>query len=169
MTGGRAACRHRSRATRLAAVQALYQLDLGTGTLDQALALLGDGHATLDERGRRVEIDAEASRAVVRGVAAHPDGRLDTLIDGALAEGWRSARLESLVRVILRAGLHELVCDLKVPARVVIDEYMHVAHAFFVRGEPGMINAVLDRLARRLRPAEFDAAGEPRAPWTNSR
>ena len=60
------------------------------------------------------------------------------------------------MRAVLRAGTGELLVSSDVPARVVISDYVDIAHAFWERGEPGMINAVLDRLARRLRAAEFD-------------
>lgn len=44
-----------------------------------------------------------------------------------------------------------------VPARVVINEYINVAKAFFETEEPRVVNGVLDRLARRLRGAELEA------------
>jgi N utilization substance protein B len=82
------------------------------------------------------------------------------MIDSALAASWSVSRLEILMRAILRAGVFELLECPEVPPKVVINEYVEVAHAFFDRGEPGMVNGVLDTLAHRLRPAA-DLTSQP--------
>jgi N utilization substance protein B len=68
-------------------------------------------------------------------------------------------RVDSVMRAILRAGTYELGKRKDIPARVTIKEYVDVAGAFFGREEAGMVNAVLDAMARHLRAEEF----EPRA------
>ena len=83
---------------------------------------------------------------------------IDRKLDDTLSEGWPLRRVEALMRAILRAGLYELKMRADVPARVVIKEYVDVAGAFFAREESGMINAVLDALAREARPSEFEEA-----------
>ena len=155
-TEGRRA--NRRGAARLAAVQALYQMDLAATPLDEALAQF-EKHWI----GREVEgsqyLPAEAAffRSVVRGVL--DDQRaLDPMIDKALSGGWPLKRVEALLRAVLRAGAFELSSRSDVPARVVVAEYVDVAHAFLDKDETGMVNAVLDQLARQLRAAEFDAA-----------
>jgi N utilization substance protein B len=158
MTRGRRQRHERASASRLAAVQALYQLDLDSVGLEQALDTAKARGAALDEVGLSAEIDPQRMEAIVRGVAGDRGGRLDGMIDGSLSGGWKAERLEILMRVILRAGIYELLECPDVPAKAIINEYVEVAHAFFDRGEPGMVNAVLDRLARILRTAEFDAA-----------
>ena len=80
------------------------------------------------------------------------------MIDAALSKGWPLKRIETVLRAILRAGVYELDKKPDVPARVVVAEYVDVAHAFVDRDETGMVNAVLDQLARQLRGHEFDAA-----------
>jgi len=90
----------------------------------------------------------------VRGVL-DDQRRLDPLIDQTLAGGWPLKRVEALLRAVLRAGAFELSSRTDVPARVVVAEYVDVAHAFLDRDETGMVNAVLDQLARQLRGAEF--------------
>ena len=152
-----------SSAARLAAVQALYQIELGAGASEDALAMVLASGATLDESGLFAEADPEIASIIVRGVS-QPEmiGRLDTMIDGALVTGWTVARLEILMRAILRAGVFELLERPEVPLKVVINEYVEVAHAFYDRGEPGMVNAVLDKLGRILRPAAEATA--PAAP-----
>ena len=84
--------------------------------------------------------------------------KLDPMIDEALSKGWPLKRIEAMLRAVLRAGAYELDRKRDVPARVVVSEYVDVAHAFVDRDETGMVNAVLDQLARQLRAAEFDAA-----------
>ena len=81
--------------------------------------------------------------------------KLDPLIDKALAEGWPLKRIEALLRAVLRAGAYELDQKRDIPARVIVSEYVDVAHAFVDREETGMVNGVLDGLARKLREAEF--------------
>ena len=149
---------HRS-AARLAAVQALYQMDVTGKGVNEALAEF-ETHWI----GREVEGDqykpAEVAffRDVLNGVLAD-QGPLDRAIDKTLAEGWPLARIESVMRAVLRAGAYELKKRKDIPARVVITEYVDVAGAFFARDEAGVVNAVLDRLARTFRAEEF----EPRA------
>ena len=102
---------------------------------------------------------AEAAffRDIVGGVVRE-QSRLDPQIDAALTRGWPLKRIETVLRAVLRAGAYELACRADVPARVVMSEYVDVAHAFVDDEETGMINAVLDQLARQLRAAEFDRA-----------
>jgi N utilization substance protein B len=113
--------------------------------------------------GREVEGDqylpAEAAffRDVVSGVVRE-QRKLDPLIDAMLAHSWPLKRIETVLRAILRAGAYELVHRLDVPARVVVSEYVDVAHAFVDREETGMANAVLDQIARKLRAGEFENA-----------
>ncbi|MBM3528788.1 MAG: transcription antitermination factor NusB [Alphaproteobacteria bacterium] len=149
---------NRRGAARLAAVQALYQMDLAAKPLNEALAEF-ESHWM----GREVEGDeylpAEAAhfREVVGGVVAE-QRRLDPMIDAALSKGWPLKRIETVLRAILRAGAYELDRKPDVPARVVVSEYVDVAHAFVDGEETGMVNAVLDQLARQLRAGEFDGA-----------
>ena len=148
---------NRRGAARLAAVQALYQMDLASTPINEALAQF-ESHWI----GREVEgeeyLPAEAAhfRDVVRGVV-EDQRKLDPMIDQALQKGWPLKRIETVLRAILRAGAYELDRKPDVPARVVVAEYVDVAHAFVDREETGMINAVLDQLARQLRAGEFGA------------
>jgi len=143
-------------AARLAAVQALYQMDLAGTGLNDILAEF-ESHWI----GREVEgaqyLPAEAAffRDIVSGVVRE-QRELDPLIDEALSKGWPLKRIETVLRASLRAGAYELIHRSDVPARVVVKEYADVAAAFVGRDETGMVNAVLDQLARRLRAGEFD-------------
>ncbi len=150
---------NRRGAARLAAVQALYQMDVAATSLDKILAEF-ETHWI----GREIEGDqylpAEAAffREIVSGVVAE-QRKLDPMIDGALARGWPLKRIEALLRAILRAGAYELDRRRDVPARVVISEYVDVANAFVDAEETGMVNAVLDQLARQIRADEFSTTG----------
>ena len=144
-------------AARLAAVQALYQMDLaGTG--------LNDIMAEFESHWLGGEVEgvqyrpAEAAyfRDIVGGVVREQTN-LDPKIDAALQRGWPLKRIEAVLRAVLRAGAYELACRADVPARVVTAEYVDVASAFVDKDETGMVNAVLDQLALQVRAGEFDA------------
>jgi N utilization substance protein B len=142
-------------AARLAAVQALYQMDLAGSGLDEVLAEF-EKHWLGGEVEGAQYLPAEAAffRDIVSGVVRE-QRVLDPQIDDALAKTWPLKRIETVLRAALRAGVYELSHRRDVPARVVVSEYADVAAAFVERDETGMVNAVLDQLARQLRAAEF--------------
>jgi N utilization substance protein B len=145
----------RRRAARLAAVQALYQIDV-TGA--PAQAVLDEFHRhrlDRDNEGRALgEADRGLFAAVVRGTWSRRED-IDGMLSAALVASWPLDRLDATLRAILRAGTYELLTQAEVPVRVVINEYVDLAHAFFGGKEPGMVNGILDRLARRLREHEM--------------
>jgi N utilization substance protein B len=147
---------NRRGAARLAAVQALYQMDIAGTGLNDILAEF-ESHWI----GREVEgaqyLPAEAAffRDVVSGVVREQRS-IDPLVDDALARGWPLKRIEAILRAVLRAGAYELGYRSDVPGRVVVSEYVDVANAFVDRDETGMVNAVLDQLARHFRKDEFE-------------
>jgi N utilization substance protein B len=142
-------------AARLAAVQALYQMDLAGTGINDILAEFESHWLGGEVEGTRYR-PAEAAffRDIVTGVVRE-QSRLDPEIDAALSRGWPLKRIEAVLRAVLRAGAYELACRSDVPARVVTAEYVDVASAFVDEEETGMVNAVLDQLARRLRASEF--------------
>ena len=147
-------------AARLAAVQALYQMDIAGTGLNEILAQF-ESHWIGQEVEGEQYLPAEAAffRDVVEGVVRE-QRKLDPLIDRALAEGWPLKRIETLLRAVLRGGAYELDHRRDVPARAVVSEYVDVANAFVGREETGMVNAVLDALARQLRAGEFEQASQ---------
>jgi N utilization substance protein B len=149
---------NRRGAARLAAVQALYQMDIaGTGLSDILAEFESHWLGGEVEGSQYLPAEAAFFRDIVGGVVAD-QRKLDPLIDSALAQGWPLKRIEALLRAVLRAGAYELDRRRDVPARVVVSEYVDVANAFVDKDETGMVNAVLDALARQLRPPEFDRA-----------
>ncbi len=138
-------------AARLAAVQALYQLEMEATPM---ASLLDEFHR--HRLGAEIEgdqyADAEVSffDAVVQGVAARRD-EIDGLLSERLAEGWRLERLDKTMLQILRAGAWELLARPDVPTATAISEYVDVAHAFFEAREAKFVNGVLDAVAKAVR------------------
>ena len=140
----------RRSAARLAAVQALYQMDLAQTDLGEVLEqfstrTLGQSFEDGDVEGADFSHLCNVVEGVVREQRV-----IDPKISESVAAGWSLARLESLMRAILRAGAYELMFRDDIPARAVISEYVDVAHAFYEGDEPGFVNGVLDKLARSL-------------------
>lgn len=140
---------------RLAAVQALYQIDLSEADPDGVVAEFVKHRLGREIDGENYgEADAVLFADIVAGTILR-QADLDQAISAVLTPDWPLARLETVLRAILRAGAYELQARADVPARVVISEYLDIAHAFFAGKEPGLVNGVLDRLAHGLRPGEL--------------
>ena len=146
---------NRRGAARLAAVQALYQMDIGGSGLNEIFAEF-ESHWLGGEVEGEKYLPAEAAffRDIVSGVV-RDQKKLDPLIDDALSKGWPLKRIEAILRAVLRAGAYELQHRKDVPGRVVVSEYVDVANAFVDREETGMVNAVLDQIGRHFRSDEF--------------
>jgi transcription antitermination protein NusB len=155
-SGGNSASGPRRRIARLAAVQALYQLELNPGRGPDAVI----GEFLNHRLGRDIdgdnygEADEKLFGDLVRGVTENRE-RLDETLSAALSEEWPLPRLETLLRLILEAGAYELVHRSDIPPRVTISEYVAIAYAFFSGREPALANGVFDRLARTLRAADL--------------
>lgn len=142
-------------AARLAAAQALYQMEVSGAGLADVLAEFESHWIGQEVEGVQYKpAEVEFFRDIVGGVLKDQVG-IDRALDAALAEGWPLKRVEALMRAILRAGFYELRSRPDVPARAAIKEYVDVAGAFYGAEESGMINAVLDKLARQTRPRDF--------------
>jgi N utilization substance protein B len=149
---------NRRGAARLAAVQALYQMDIaGTGSNDILAQFESHWIGREVEGDQYLPVEAAFFRELVNGVVREQRS-LDPLIDTTLAESWPLKRIEAILRAVLRAGTYELGHRADVPARAVVAEYVDVANAFVDREETGMVNAVLDQLAHKLRAGEFRKA-----------
>lgn len=148
----------RRSAARLAAVQALYQIDHSGTPAEEVLEeflrfRLGDSFDTEQDVAPHKNLFSE----IVSGVGAL-EPSIDETIAAALSNKWTFERVEIILRAILRAGVYELRVRKDTPARVVITEYVDIAHAFYDGQEPGMVNGMLDRISRSLRPGEFGDA-----------
>ena len=137
------------RFARLAAVQALYQLTL---TPTKASKLVKNFEPIIEEEKLDTPpaMDRTLFADIVTGVTDNTEN-LDGMIAGVLDAKRAPERLEMLLSLILRAGAFELHHHGKIPASVIINDYVDVTHAFFNDREPGLVNAMLDKLAKNLR------------------
>jgi len=154
-------------ASRVAAVQALFQSEQGGETAETVIdqfvrhrlgAMPGPEHLGGGgfEEGRVPDAQVPLFTRIVRTAVAQQD-QLDALIAASLPAEWPMTRIDPVMRALLRSAGAELTMADGPPARVVINEYLDVAHGFFTGEEPRMVNGMLDRLARELRPRDFPA------------
>lgn len=150
----------RRSSARLAAVQGLYQIDLAGASSETVIHEFARHRIGQEQDGEEfVTPDPQLFADIVRGV----QGRLsdvDQLLGGLLDRQWSLERMELLLRAILRAGAWELLGNSAVAPHIIINDYIDVTHAFFAGREPGMVNGVLDKLARTLRADEMAAKGK---------
>ncbi|HVW55872.1 MAG TPA: transcription antitermination factor NusB [Rhizobiaceae bacterium] len=136
---------------RLAAVQALYQMDVtGSGLLETAAEYEAFRLGKEVDGVQYRDADPQWFRAILSGVVENQKA-VDPVIGQSLPEDWPLSRLDSTLRAILRAGVYELMKRADVPVAVIVSEYVDIAKAFYEDEEPKLVNAVLDRVARRLR------------------
>ncbi len=143
---------HQARSVaRLAAVQALYQMETGGAGVEAVIREFSDHRFDTDIEGQELaQADeaffAELVRGVVEGQVA-----IDRAIVHRLAEGWRLERIDATLRAILRSGAFELMLRPDTPTEVAINEYVEIAKSFFEGPEPGFVNGALDGIARDAR------------------
>ena len=143
-------------AARMAGVQALYEIDMTGAAAGNVLVEFMRQRWAEPAAGETLEpLDRAHFSALVKGVLARRS-RIDEMIGAALAEGRSVDGLEVVLRAILRAGAFELLALDGIPPAVVINEYMNIAHAFYAGAEPGLVNAILDRLGRIVRTREME-------------
>jgi N utilization substance protein B len=136
---------------RLAAVQALYQMEVSNAGAEAVIREFGEHRFDRDIEDLTLAGADEAFFAdVVRGVVAH-QGEVDAAVARRLAQNWRLERIDATVRAILRAGVFELTHRADIPTEVVIDEYVELAKSFFEGPEPGFVNGALDGVAQDVR------------------
>lgn len=136
---------------RLAAVQALYQMELGGEGVETVIREFSDHRFDADlEEGVLAEADETYFAEIMRGVVSDQRA-LDAMVTQRLAEGWKLARLDSTLRALLRAGAWELAHRPDTPREVVLDEYVELAKAFFDERDARFVNAALDGVARDVR------------------
>jgi N utilization substance protein B len=159
MRPGREARRQARSASRLYAVQALFQME-AAGEPVEAVQREFETYrlgATYEE-GEFAEGDVELFRRVTFEAVNH-QAQIDQMADRALVAAWPIGRIDPTLRALFRAAGAELVAT-DTPPKVVIAEYVAVAGAFFPGGrEAGLVNAVLDHMAREARPGALGTAG----------
>jgi N utilization substance protein B len=147
-------------AARLAAVQALYQIEATQNPVEQVIkdfligrtgsvAVTEDADTAQETTVALTELDSELFINLVRGVQERGE-EIDRIIQGGISAEWPWERLEMTLRAILRAGVAELLTRTDIPGGATVNEFIEVGHAFYAGAEPRMINAVLDRIAKVL-------------------
>lgn len=136
---------------RLAAVQALYQMELAGEGVDTVITEFSNHRFDADIEGEPLaEADEAYFADIVRGVVDRQRS-IDQAVKARLASNWRMERLDSTLRALLRAGAWELMASRDVPKEIIIDEYVELAKAFFDDSEAKFVNAALDGVARDVR------------------
>ena len=140
----------RRRAARLAAVQALYDMELSGHTVNSIISGFAQRGATAELEGQEIAADSALFTDIVRGVAER-QADLDNMINQAMSGDRQIDNMEILMRCILRAGAYELAGRSDIDPPLTISEYLTVVTSFFSGGEGGFVNGVLDRLAKTIR------------------
>lgn len=147
-------------AARLAAVQALYQIELTEADWREVRQEFEQHRLGAEIEGETYrEADLDLFRDILGGVIAE-QRRIDKMTDEALVDRWPLGKVDPTMRAIFRAAGHELVGRKDIPFKVVIGEYIDVTKAFFEQGkESRFVNAVLDHMARAARPDDVPPRG----------
>lgn len=154
MAKGKGSRGRRRSAARLAAVQALYDMDIGGHSASQVVADFTRRGATADLDGEEVPAEPELFADLIRGVTGKR-ADLDAMVEGAMTEKRTVARMDTVLRAILRCGAYELSQRGDIDPPITIGDYVSVATAFYGGSEPGYVNGLLDRLARTVRPEDM--------------
>ena len=141
--------------TRLYAIQALFQMEqLGLSTDEVVEEFVAHRFGEEYEEGQLSDGDEALFKSIVES-AVNYQAYIDQLTDRALVKKWPIARIDPTLRSLFRAAAAEIT-QIKTPPKIVITEYVALAHAFFTDGkEPNFVNAVLDHMAREACPTEF--------------
>lgn len=139
--------RGRRSAARLAAVQSLYELEVSARSTEQVLEAFAQNGSEADLDETSAKVDAVLYRTLLEGVTQNTE-QLDQRVNGCLSDGRSIARMETVLRAILRAGAFELTDNTDLDPPIIISEYVGLAHAFFGGGEPSIVNGVLDRMIK---------------------
>ena len=150
-------------AARLAAVQATYMIEYGQLPVDEvikdfvngdigryAIDEVSDGYEIMEEAVEIEPIDAEYFISFVKGVQINKEA-IEKSLDKYLKEGWNFERFDGTLRALLLCGAYELANNMEVDGAVIVKEYVDLAYAFFAKGEPKMVNALLDSIAKSIR------------------
>lgn len=142
-------------ASRLYAVQALYQMELAGQSLDKVkVEFLNFRFGEEIDGEEMIDGDIDLFSQILED-AVNWQARIDQMTDRALVAKWPLGRIDTTLRALFRAAGAELT-QTDTPFKVIISEYVDVARAFFPEGkEAGFVNGVLDHMAREARPESF--------------
>lgn len=145
---------------RLAAVQATYMIAYGQLSVDEVLKdfingevgryVIVDKENNTEEMQEVSEIDTNYFATLVRGVHEKKEF-IEKSLANYLNEGWSFERMDGTLQALLLCAIYEIINTLDVDVKVLIQEYVDLAYAFFSKSEPKMVNALLDQIAREIR------------------
>ena len=143
--------RARRAGARLAAVQALYEMEQTEKSAKATIRAFMEDRLGIGPDERPVEeADPDLFKAILNAVVEH-QAVIDTAILSRLSEGWKLTRLDATTRAILRAGAAEFIVHQELSEAVILDEYVSLAYYFFDETEAKFVNAVLQNVGRDLR------------------
>jgi len=134
------------RRAREAALQMLYQWEVGRASPYEAIATYWPAHdadGAVDDRLR------EFANELVRGTAARV-GEIDGIL-AAHAQNWRVERMAVIDRLVLRLAVYEFLAQPDTPPRVVINEALELARAYSGEDAVAFVNGVLDAIRKELK------------------
>ncbi len=149
-------------ASRLIAVQALYEIEVSGAETDSVLKSFINNRwreVTLQDpdtkpgegdKARLTEPDPRYLTKLVVGVVTEKD-RILRDIDHILTGEWKAERLDVLMRALLCSASFEFIFELDVPKRVLISEYTDLAHAFYEDNEAAFAAGILSSLSAKFR------------------
>ena len=145
---------------RLAAVQATYMAAFTDVSVDEIIedfksgeigryaieedALSGEHTVELEE------MDKPYFEELVRGVLSKKE-QLEQSLRSYLKEASSYDHMNATMQALLLCAVYELAYTTDIDAKVIIQEYVDLAYAFFIKNEPKMINALLDQIAKNIR------------------
>ncbi|MCX8500555.1 MAG: transcription antitermination factor NusB [Alphaproteobacteria bacterium] len=132
---------------RVAAVQTLYQMEVGNVVLEQAIEIFTDDYLPLNA-------DRDFFKHLVREATGR-QGEIDGIVAAHLPKDWTLVRLDAVLRALLRVATAELQVRGDIPPLVTLSEFVDIAHSFFSGKEPGLVHNMLDRIAHALRGADL--------------
>jgi N utilization substance protein B len=149
-------------AARLAAVQALYQMEFSSLDAETVCDEFIQHRLGATIEGHEYKpADQELFQAIVKG-AVDLQREIDPLTDKAMKESWPLEKIDPILRAILRAATYELLARQDIPVKVILNEYVDIAKAFFIRdNESNFTNAVMDNIARKTREDEMPSESRP--------
>lgn len=153
----------RKSAARLAAVQATYMIEYGQLSVDEvikdfvngeigryAIEEESDGFEIMEQNVEIEAIDADYFTSLTKGVQKNKEA-IEKSLASYLKEGWQFERFDGTMRALLLCAAYEIAYTTDVDAAVIVKEYVDLAYAFFAKGEPKMVNALLDNIAKTVR------------------
>jgi N utilization substance protein B len=145
-------------AARMAAVQALYQMDVGGVGSKAVIREFLDHRFGLEGEQDMIVADEDFFEDIITGVVRE-QSRIDETISDHLSKSWTLKRLDMTLRALMRSAIYEVIARPDVPALVIIDEYVSLAANFFDEKQAAFVNAALEKVAKKVRAAEFGLTG----------